>query len=80
MTISSAVEEQGAATREIARNIQAAAAGSSEIASHIGGVNVAATATGEAATEVLTGARELDHQAGMLRSAVDEFLTQVRAA
>jgi methyl-accepting chemotaxis protein len=80
MTISSAVEEQGAATREIARNIQAAAAGSSEIASHIGGVNEAASATGAAATEVLTGARELDHQAGMLRSAVDEFLTQVRAA
>ena len=32
VTISSAIEEQGAATREIARNIQAAAEGSSEIA------------------------------------------------
>jgi methyl-accepting chemotaxis protein len=80
MTISSAVEEQGAATREIARNIQAAAAGSSEISSHIGGVNEAASATGAAATQVLTGASELDRQAGMLRSAVDEFLNQVRAA
>ncbi|HVV41040.1 MAG TPA: methyl-accepting chemotaxis protein [Nitrobacter sp.] len=80
LTISSAVEEQGAATREIARNIQAAAAGSSEISNHIGGVNEAAAATGAAATQVLTGARELDRQAGMLRSAVDEFLNQVRAA
>lgn len=80
VTISSAVEEQGAATREIARNIQAAAEGSSEITGHIGGVSTAASATGEAAVEVLRGARELDQQAGMLRAAVDEFLAQVRVA
>ncbi|MDB5504972.1 MAG: Methyl-accepting chemotaxis protein 4 [Tardiphaga sp.] len=80
MAISSAVEEQGAATREIARNIQAAAAGSSEIASNIGSVNAAASATGQAAGEVLTGARELDGQTSMLQSAVAEFLTKVRAA
>jgi methyl-accepting chemotaxis protein len=80
MAISSAVEEQGAATREIARNIQAAATGSSEIASNIGGVNAAASATGQAAGEVLNGARELDGQASMLQSAVAEFLTKVRAA
>jgi methyl-accepting chemotaxis protein len=79
-TISAAVEEQGAATREIARNIQAAATGSSEISSHIGGVSTAAVATGSAASEVLTGARDLDRQAGALRSAVNEFLRQVRAA
>jgi methyl-accepting chemotaxis protein len=80
VAISSAVEEQGAATREIARNIQAAAAGSSEISSNIGSVNTAATATGHAAGEVLSGARELDGQAVMLQSAVAEFLTKVRAA
>ncbi|MEW6643182.1 MAG: methyl-accepting chemotaxis protein [Pseudomonadota bacterium] len=80
VTISSAVEEQGAATREIARNIQAAAQGSSDITSHIGDVSKAASATGTAATEVLRGARELDQQAGMLRSAVDDFLGKVRAA
>jgi methyl-accepting chemotaxis protein len=80
VTISSAVEEQGAATREIARNIQAAAEGSSEITGHIGDVSKAASATGTAASEVLQGARELDQQAGMLRSAVDEFLTEVRVA
>jgi len=80
MAISAAVEEQGCATREIARNIQVTAAGSSDIAHHIGGVNSAAAATGQAATEMLTGARELDSQANMLQSAVDEFLTEVRAA
>jgi len=80
VTISSAVEEQGAATREIARNIQSAAEGSSDITNHIGGVSAAASATGSAATQVLDGARDLDQQAGMLRSAVDQFLSQVRAA
>jgi methyl-accepting chemotaxis protein len=80
LNISSAVEEQGAATREIARNIQSVAAGSAEISDHIGGVSAAASATGDAASVVLTSARDLDQQSGMLRSAVDEFLGKVRAA
>jgi len=80
VSISSAVEQQGGATREIARNIQSVAAGSSEISAHIGGVTTAAAATGKAASEVLSNARELDNQSGMLRSAVDEFLVKVRAA
>jgi len=80
LNISSAVEEQGAATREIARNIQSVAAGSAEISDHIGGVSAAASATGNAASVVLTSARDLDQQSGMLRSAVDEFLGKVRAA
>jgi methyl-accepting chemotaxis protein len=76
--ISAAIGEQGAATREIARNIQSVAAGSSEINAHIGGVTSAASATGTAASEVLANARELDNQSGMLRSAVDGFLAKVR--
>ena len=47
---------------------------------HIGGVTTAAAATGKAASDVLSNARELDNQSGMLRSAVDEFLVKVRAA
>ena len=80
VSISTAIEQQGDATREIARNIQSVAAGSSEISAHIGGVTTAAAATGTAASEVLSSARELDNQSGMLRSAVDEFLAKVRAA
>jgi methyl-accepting chemotaxis protein len=80
VSISTAVEQQGGATREIARNIQSVAAGSNEISTHIGGVTTAAAATGKAASEVLSNARELDNQSGMLRSAVDEFLGKVRAA
>ena len=80
VSLSTAIDQQGDATREIARNIQSVAAGSSEISAHIGGVTTAASATGKAATDVLTNARELDNQSGMLRQAVDEFLVKVRAA
>ena len=80
VSISTAIEQQGDATREIARNIQSVATGSSEINTHIGGVTTAATATGKAASDVLSNARELDNQSGMLRNAVDEFLSKVRAA
>jgi methyl-accepting chemotaxis protein len=79
-SISAAIDQQGDATREIARNIQSVAAGSSEINSNIGGVTTAASATGKAASEVLSNARELDNQSGMLRNAVDEFLVKVRVA
>ena len=50
------------------------------VSAHIGGVTTAAAATGTAAGDVLSNARELDTQSGMLRSAVDEFLKKVRAA
>jgi methyl-accepting chemotaxis protein len=80
VSISAAIDQQGDATREIARNIQSVAAGSSEINSHIGGVTTAAAATGSAASDVLSSARELDSQSGMLRRAVDGFLGKVRAA
>ncbi len=79
-TIAAAVEEQGAATQEIARNIQSVAAGSNEVSKHIGGVSAAAEATGQAAGAVLTNAKELDGQSGILRKAVDDFLAKVRAA
>ncbi len=80
VSISTSIEQQGDATREIARNIQSVAAGSNEISAHIGGVTTAAAATGTAASDVLSNARELDNQSGMLRSAVDGFLAKVRAA
>jgi methyl-accepting chemotaxis protein len=78
--ISGAVEEQGKATREIAQSIQSVAAGASEISNNIGGVSSAAEATGTAASQVLSNARELDSQSGMLRAAVGDFLSKVRAA
>ncbi|MBL6946650.1 MAG: HAMP domain-containing protein [Rhodospirillales bacterium] len=79
-TIASAVEEQGAATQEIARNVEQAAAGTQEVSSNISGVNQAASDTGAAATQIQASASELSQQSELLRTEVDKFLTNVRAA
>jgi methyl-accepting chemotaxis protein len=59
-SIASAVEEQGAATGEISRNVQEAAQGTQEVSSNIVGVTQAAAETGTAASQVLTAADEAD--------------------
>jgi len=79
-TIAAAIEEQDAATREIARNIQQAAEGTQEISLNIGGVQQAAEGTGKAAVDVLTAAQELLDNSRQLSSEVDQYLNQVRAA
>jgi methyl-accepting chemotaxis protein len=78
--IAAAVEEQGAATREIARNIQHAAGGTSEVSSNIVGVSTASAQAGSAAGEVLTASGELRHETDVLRSEIDAFLSNIRAA
>ena len=78
--IAAAVEEQGAATREIARNIQHAAGGTSEVSSNIVGVSAASAEAGSAANEVLTASSALSREAGILRSEIDVFLSNIRAA
>jgi methyl-accepting chemotaxis protein len=79
-TIAAAMEEQGAATREITRNTQEAARGTQDVSSNIGGVTQAASETGAAASQVLGSSSELGKQAETLRSEVDDFLTKIRAA
>jgi methyl-accepting chemotaxis protein len=79
-TIASAVEEQGAATQEISRNVQQASAGTQEVSSNIGGVSQAAAETGAAASQVLSASDELSRQSETLRRYVDTFLAGVRAA
>jgi methyl-accepting chemotaxis protein len=78
--IAAAVEQQGAATREIARNIQHAAGGTSEVSSNIVGVSTASAEAGRAASEVLGASDELRREADMLRSEIDVFLSNIRAA
>ena len=78
--ISSAVEEQGAATGEISRNVQQAAAGTQEVSSNITGVTQAAGETGHAANEVLNAAQQLREQSDTLRGSVERFLAEVKAA
>jgi methyl-accepting chemotaxis protein len=79
-TIASAVEEQGAATQEIARNVQQASAGTTEVSTNIVGVTRAANDTGVASTQVLGTAGELAQQSEALRSQVESFLGNIRAA
>jgi len=79
-TIASAVEEQGAATQEIARNVQQASAGTTEVSSNIAGVTEAASETGEAANQVLGASVELSKQSDSLREEIDAFIAKVRAA
>ncbi len=78
--IAAAVEEQGAATREIARNIQHAAGGTGEVSSNIVGVSSAATQAGTAAGQVLTASDALRREADVLREEIDAFLSNIRAA
>jgi methyl-accepting chemotaxis protein len=78
--IASAVEQQGAATQEIARNVQEAAAGTGEVSAHIVSVTSAAGRTGEAAGEMLGAAQMLSSQSGTLRDEVQRFLREVRQA
>jgi len=78
--IAAAVEEQGAATMEISRNVQEAAQGTGQVSQHIIGVNQATGETGVAANHVLTSADELGRQAEMLRGEIDKFLAGVRNA
>ena len=78
--IAAAVEEQGTATREIARNIQHAAGGTSEVSSNIVGVSTASAEAGSAATQVLDASAALRSEAETLRAEIDAFLNNIRAA
>ena len=78
--IASAVEEQTAATLEIARSVQAAARGTEEVSGNIDGVNIASATTGDAANHILDAARELSVQAEGLSDEVGRFIASVQAA
>ncbi|PYE99919.1 methyl-accepting chemotaxis protein [Rhodopseudomonas faecalis] len=79
-TIASAVEEQGAATQEISRNVQQAARGTQEVSSSIIDVQHGASEAGSAATEVLSAAQSLARDNERLKQEVSSFLQTVRAA
>jgi methyl-accepting chemotaxis protein len=78
--ISSAVEEQMAATQEIARNIQQAAMGTQQVSGNIGGVSEMAASTGTAAQQVLADAGQMARNSEHLRREVQAFLGEVRGA
>jgi methyl-accepting chemotaxis protein len=79
-TIASAVEEQGAATQEISRNVQQAAQGTMQVSSNITDVQRGASETGSASSQVLSAAQSLSSDSTRLKVEVSNFLNAVRAA
>jgi methyl-accepting chemotaxis protein len=79
-TIASAVEEQGAATQEISRNVQQAAQGTTQVSANIADVQRGASETGSASSQVLSAAQSLSRDSNRLKVEVGKFLSTVRAA
>jgi methyl-accepting chemotaxis protein len=79
-SIASAVEEQGAATQEISRNVQQAAQGTIQVSTNIGDVQRGANQTGSASSQVLSAAQSLSSDSNRLKLEVGKFLASVRAA
>ncbi|HKA72525.1 MAG TPA: methyl-accepting chemotaxis protein [Xanthobacteraceae bacterium] len=79
-SISAAVEQQGSATNDIARNAHEAARGTSHVASNITEVNRGAGETGTASGQVFAAAQSLARESNQLRSEVESFVATVRAA
>ena len=77
-SIAAAVEEQGKATQEIARNVDQASNGTQEVTNSITSVASAVAATGQAAGKVQTSATGLTEQSENLAGAVQHFLAKVR--
>ena len=77
--IASAVEEQGAATQEIARNVAQAAQGTGEVSRNVAGLTDAASTTGSVADKVLTASGDLSQTAERVRGEIETFLAGIRA-
>ena len=78
--ITAAMEQQGAATQEIARNVGEAAQGTQVVSAGIRDVRHDAEGAGAAAARVLAAAEALAGTATGLRGDVDAFLGAVKAA
>jgi methyl-accepting chemotaxis protein len=76
-SISLAVEQQNAATREIAESIQRAADVTATLVDNVSGVTVAIDETGRSATDVLSASDDLAHQSDRLAAEVKDFLVQL---
>ena len=80
MAIGSSVQEQGAATAEISRNAQSAASGTESLGSDVEDVAATIGEAEHAARSVKSVSDDLAREAETLRTAVDGFLTRVKAA
>jgi methyl-accepting chemotaxis protein len=79
-TIAAAVEEQGAATQEISRNVQQAAEATGQVSANIVDVQRGAGETGSASSQVLSAAQSLSRDSNRLKLEVGKILNSERAA
>ena len=77
--IAAAIEEQNAATSDIASNVQQAAQGTQEVSNNVTIVTTAIQESSAASSEVLATSGELARQAETLRSEVTRFIATIRA-
>ncbi len=80
VSIAAAVDQQSVAGQDLARSIDLAARNTEEVSTSIGQLRETSLGTGAAASQLLTSSTELEQQAGVLKSQVQEFLVHVRAA
>ncbi len=78
--IAGAVQEQAVTATDISSNIQQVTSGSSEVAQAITRVSMIASDAGHEAENVLGAAKQLTHQSEELKSMVEEYLENIRAA
>ncbi|MBR1214966.1 methyl-accepting chemotaxis protein [Bradyrhizobium sp. JYMT SZCCT0180] len=78
--IAAAVDQQGAATREIAGNVQQAADSTRDVNDSILSVSRASDEAGRGTERLLDAANGLSSQSGRLKSEVDSFLGSLHAA
>ena len=78
--VAAATEEQYSATNEISRNVEEVSGAARDVSENIGEVSAAAEQTDEASQELLSTSKELSKQATSLKSRVEKFLQDIRAA
>lgn len=78
--IAAAMEEQGATTRDVSRNVLEAAEGSRSVSQGIVGVSTASRESQGAVQTVTVAAQGLSSQSAAMREEVERFLAHIRAA
>jgi methyl-accepting chemotaxis protein len=80
VAVAAAMEEQGVATQEIARNVQHAALGTRQVSGSMQTVKGAAGEAGDAAHRVLEAARGLARHSSDLKRELEAFVVDMKAA
>ena len=78
--IAAAVEQQGAATREIAGNVQQAASATGDVHDSVVTLTEASRESGTLAASLLAASNGLTEQSRQLKLDLDSFLASLRAA